>query len=98
MPKTLGIWEWRCPKRGDAQNAVTADCPQGFSLKKGGAGKGHFFTEKPWGRIKKENIHWIKSRNWEMKEDNICQKSRQDLGPLCDFSFSCLIQISRALL
>ena len=23
MPKTLGIWEWRCPKRGDAQNAVT---------------------------------------------------------------------------
>ena len=33
-----------------------------------------------------------------MKEDNICQKSRQDLGPLCDFSFSCLIQISRALL
>ena len=25
MPKTLGIWEWGCPKRGDAQNAVTAD-------------------------------------------------------------------------
>ena len=24
MPKTLGIWEWGCPKRGDAQNAVTA--------------------------------------------------------------------------
>ena len=23
MPKTLGIWEWGCPKRGDAQNAVT---------------------------------------------------------------------------
>ena len=27
MPKTLGIWEWRCPKRGDAQNALT---PGGF--------------------------------------------------------------------
>ena len=25
MPKTLEIWEWGCPKRGDAQNAVTAD-------------------------------------------------------------------------
>ena len=24
MPKTLGIWEWGCPKRGDAQNTVTA--------------------------------------------------------------------------
>ena len=24
MPKTLGIWEWGCPKRRDAQNAVTA--------------------------------------------------------------------------
>ena len=24
MPKTLGIWEWGCQKRGDAQNAVTA--------------------------------------------------------------------------
>ena len=23
MPKTLGIWEWGCTKRGDAQNAVT---------------------------------------------------------------------------
>ena len=23
MPKTLGIWEWGCPKRGDVQNAVT---------------------------------------------------------------------------
>jgi len=23
MPKALGIWEWGCPKRGDAQNAVT---------------------------------------------------------------------------
>ena len=23
MPKTLRIWEWGCPKRGDAQNAVT---------------------------------------------------------------------------
>ena len=22
MPKTLGIWEWGCPERGDAQNAV----------------------------------------------------------------------------
>ena len=22
MPKTLGIWERGCPKRGDAQNAV----------------------------------------------------------------------------
>ena len=48
--------------------------------------------------MKKENIHWIKSRNWKMKEDNICQKSRQDSGPLCDFSFSCLILISRVLL
>ena len=57
-----------------------------------------FFREKPWGRMKKENIPYIKSRNWEMKEDNICQKSRQDSGPLRDFSFSCLIQISRALL
>ena len=37
--------------------------------------------------MKKENIHWIKSRNWEMKEDKICQKSRQDSGPLCDFFF-----------
>ena len=23
ISKTLGIWEWGCPKRGDAQNAVT---------------------------------------------------------------------------
>ena len=23
MPKTLGIWEWGCPKSGVAQNAVT---------------------------------------------------------------------------
>ena len=27
MPKTLGIWEWGCPKRGDAQNAVTPPHP-----------------------------------------------------------------------
>ena len=40
-----------------------------------------------------------------MKEDTICQKSRQDSGPLRDFSLSCVspraimvIQISRALL
>ena len=26
MPKTRGIWEWGCPKRWDAQNAVTAPC------------------------------------------------------------------------
>ena len=25
MPKTLGIWEWGCPKRGGAQNAVTPE-------------------------------------------------------------------------
>ena len=24
----LGIWEWGCPKRGDAQNAVTADAAE----------------------------------------------------------------------
>ena len=29
MPKTLGIWEWGCPKRGDAQNAVTAAAAAG---------------------------------------------------------------------
>ena len=28
MPKTLGIWEWGCPKRGDAQNAVTPEHPK----------------------------------------------------------------------
>ena len=27
MPKTLGIWEWGCQKRGDAQNAVTGSSP-----------------------------------------------------------------------
>ena len=28
MPKTLGIWEWGWPKRGDAQNAVTPRGPK----------------------------------------------------------------------
>ena len=30
MPKTLGIWKWGCPKRGDAQNAVTAGVDGGL--------------------------------------------------------------------
>ena len=62
------------------------------------------FTVAPL-KTKKENIHWVKSRNWEMKEDKTWQKSRQDSGPLRDFSLSCVIpgaimviQISRALL
>ena len=32
MPKTLGIWEWGCPKRGDAQNAVTPAHGVGVSM------------------------------------------------------------------
>ena len=77
-------------------------CPQGFSLKKrkkGEAGKGHFFQGKALGTNEKGKHSLIKSRNWKIKEDNICQKSRQDSGlPRDSSSFSCLIQISRALL
>ena len=48
MPKTLEIWEWGCPKRGDAQNAVTAQS-------QGAWGNYHpgedYHLSLPWGII-----------------------------------------------
>ena len=44
MPKTLGIWEWGCPKRGDAQNAVAE---LSFVLALQGAGANSHTKIKP---------------------------------------------------
>ena len=52
MPKTLGIWEWGCPKRGDAQNAVTAESKVKCGSKQPNQPKGRWRWKKKHENVK----------------------------------------------
>ena len=75
MPKTLGIWEWGCPKRGDAQNAVTPPP--------------YWKARKPWGQgcVYRVSVQLIGAvSQWTVMQDFLLSFTFAELLFMCLFA------------